>query len=414
MKPRSIPVQLVRATEDYHRYEWYEANLLVELERFLEGREGGLSCEVLVSVGGIRLYRGRLNLLSAQSKGSLARALAARMANEDWAGMLEAIADESIERWRRGEPLINLDDVEPQQGFNWLVEPFLEVGQPTVLFSDGGEGKSTLALAIAISIASGHSICGLPYTCGPVLYLDWEDRPETLRIRRDAILRGHGVKLEHPIYYKRMTASLPNAAKEIAKVVKERQIVKICVDSLGMARGGDPNDAAETIPLFTAMRSINTSPLGLDHVSKAGAEAENPNPYGSIYTRDIVRQLWFLKRVQEPGATVATLLLKSRKVNHMGRLENLAFRLYYENKDSALQNLRFEPVEPRDLPELMDQLSLEDRILASLREGAMTPQELAETINAPGSSVRPRLLRLEAAGKIVRLEKHRWGLRAQS
>ena len=64
----------------------------------------------------------------------------------------------------------------PSDTVEYLVKPILEAGTTTLLFADGGSGKSWLATAISTMVATGRPMGGLIAGQGPmnVAYLDWE------------------------------------------------------------------------------------------------------------------------------------------------------------------------------------------------------------------------------------------------
>src|SRR5205809_607111 len=80
---------------------------------------------------------------------------------------------------------------------------------------DGGQGKSWLALALAVAVATGKSLpCGLrPTRTCPVLYLDWESSEAELADRLRALLAGMGVRdYAGEVHYRRMTRGLTDDA----------------------------------------------------------------------------------------------------------------------------------------------------------------------------------------------------------
>lgn len=57
------------------------------------------------------------------------------------------------------------------RSFKWLVEGVIAEGELTMLFSESGVGKTFLALALALSIATGQTWLDRTVTQGPVVYL---------------------------------------------------------------------------------------------------------------------------------------------------------------------------------------------------------------------------------------------------
>ena len=138
---------------------------------------------------------GRINLSAMSTRANLAKNLESRLPF-DWQGALLQVAHKAVELRREGEPTVNLGQVEARQT-KWLLWPYVEYGGPTVLFADGGAGKSILALMMAYSVASGRPLLGKPQ--GPprnVLYLDWETDAQTHAERLRAIHNAYDFAAE--------------------------------------------------------------------------------------------------------------------------------------------------------------------------------------------------------------------------
>ena len=78
----------------------------------------------------------------------------------------------------------------PQQ---WIVPDFVPERHLAVLYGDGGAGKSYLALAMALAIASGTHWLGRPVLKGPVAYLDFEFDQDAQQRRAEAVAKGLGL-----------------------------------------------------------------------------------------------------------------------------------------------------------------------------------------------------------------------------
>ncbi len=62
------------------------------------------------------------------------------------------------------------------------------------------------------------------------------------------------------------------------------------MDSLGFARGGEPESAELTIKTFAAMRTFGCPVLFVDHVAKHATDKSHS--FGSVYTRNSSRLMW--------------------------------------------------------------------------------------------------------------------------
>ena len=254
----------VTFTPDSHFYAYEELDVEVRLERFHEDRYGGISAEVAVSAmrepnPGL-LHRGRVNLLGSGSRRTFLSGLSSRINgfhnDIDFGAILEQIAAKSVDRYREGEPTVDLREVESDRRPPFILRPFVERSGASLIFADGGSGKSIFAMAIAVSVASGVAVVGEPSgEPQPVLYLDWESDQYAHTERLRAICAASGIPVP-PIHYRRQVSSLSESVNTIRKEVATKGVGLVIVDSLGAARGDEPESAAVTIRLFTAARSL--------------------------------------------------------------------------------------------------------------------------------------------------------------
>jgi AAA domain-containing protein len=392
---------------DVYRLTW-PCGIEAELDRFSE-HDDALSAEVTIRSSrpprpGL-LHTARFNLMSTQARKTLASALRERDDEIDWGALIEGMCFVVRERYRNGEPAVDLrDDIErPAQ--RWLVEPFVEHEGATVLFADGGTGKSFIALAIAISASSEGSVIGKRHADPrPVLYLDWETSRVTAQERLDAILAGAGIRERPPIFYRRMSASLVEAAANLRREVAERGVGLVVVDALGAARAGEPESADITIRLFNAARSLGVPWLGVDHVTKANGN-DSTRPFGSTYTHNLARLTWSADKAQEEGEDTLVVALTNRKRNNGRLLPRRGYRLEFVNASrDELKIVRFHSADLTGVPGLSQKLPIKQRILAELgRTGPMKIGDLAVSLEWEPRSMSARVGELVSAEKLVRL-----------
>lgn len=412
-------------TGDRYRFEWPATEVRIELERLSEHRDGA-SAEITIysqrrPAPGL-VHNARFNLVSTQARQTLARSLLARMDDIDWAGALEQVCFLALDRWRSGEPAIDLRTVDPAARPRWLLYPYLEYGGPTVLFAPGGTGKSLLALAAAVTLASGQAVFGTPKAAAlPVLYLDWETDRYVHAERLNAICRGAGLHQRPPVFYRRMESSLAEAATGVRREAERLHAGALVLDSLASARGGEPESAEVTLRLFAAIRSLALPLFGVDHVSRA-VESNllmegRLNPFGSVFTTNAARNTWSIVRAGEEGSPETTVALMHQKTNN-GRYERRhGYTLVFENVTDAdgEERLHRLTISRCDLAvtELAAALPLKERILAELRGGPKETAALATALDKEAQVIQSRLNELKRAGKVVRLPSRGWGLAAR-
>lgn len=107
---------------------------------------------------------------------------------EDPNRLIANIADEAGVRFdEQGEPAISTGFEDPADWAGqsvpqrqWLLEGFVPMKKVTALYGDGGTGKTTLALQLAVSVAAGQPFLGCEVRKGRVLaFLAENDRDDT-------------------------------------------------------------------------------------------------------------------------------------------------------------------------------------------------------------------------------------------
>jgi len=396
---------------------WEREGLEAGLDYFYEGH-GEITAEVTVKKNtppdpGL-LHCARLNLMSSQSRSSLGKALGSRYKEMDWPGLLEQMCYIAVQVYREGAPTIDLRTVDPYEKPRWLLYPYVETGGPTILFAEGGTGKSTLALWMGVNVALGsRDLRGGVTESKPVLYLDYETTPEIHAERFGAICAGLGVEKEGrpPLYYRKMMTSLPQSAAIIRKEIDRLGAGLVIVDSLGAAGDGPPEEAATVIPLFTAINRLEVPTLCVHHKRKGtGKENARDRLFGSVYYANAARIVWDCEGVVDPVLDKVTLGLTNVKINNGKPLPKHALELLYVNRNDRLESVTIKKVDLMKVEDLARKAPMRDRIISELSGGAKSIGELVESLDAEETSVKARITELRRRGEVVNLADHTWGL----
>lgn len=416
---------LVKYSPDTYAFRWLEEKVDITLDRIHEARSGILTAEIEVrcsrDIDNALVHHAQMNLVSTQTRTSVVRALDARTPDIDWGAALEMVCHLALRQWREGEPVLDLRCVSPREGSRFLLPPFVEYGGPTILFAEGGTGKSLFGLAIAASIASGEQLLGIaPTRREAALYLDWESDAETHADRLRALCMGQGIAPSLPaVHYRRQAASLAESAPHIRKVIAEKQIGFVIIDSMGAARGGEPESADSTIRLFNAARSLGVPWMGIDHVTKNGGDVQT-KPFGSIYTVNLARLTWRLEQVEEAGNGRVLIAASNHKANN-GRLEKRrGYEVEFRSDDDGRPiYVAYQDRDTRDMPGMLPKLPQPLQVTEILRanNGAMPIEDIQRCLEAEGITTQRDTLRMTlnrhkdrfvptGEGKAIR-----WGLR---
>lgn len=394
-----------------HRYDFPEEGVTFQLDRFDQTRDGDIRCEVEIwHLGGRLLSPSRTNLLAERTLSGLATALSKKTdkLELDWPAMIGKVAVASIARYRQGDPAVDLTKVDVwRERPRFMLWPFVQASGDSILFADGGTGKSTMALLMAVCVATGRPL--LPetelYQTGNVLILDYEadeiDHAERLR----AVCDGFDPPLEVPegaIHYKRMYAPIHEAIDDLLRLIAEKDIKLVVVDSLGRARGGAPEGSEETLRAFNALARLRVPRLLIDHLSKDAIFNGNGNtrPIGSIYTHNNARMTWSLTAADshieddQSSNSYHSIQLINHKNNNGRLLGRRTYSLtYYNDAQERLQALYVNAVDPSTIPDFLKLQAIFKRAKMMIQEqGPASTESLADWLNAKKSEVERQLV----------------------
>ncbi len=284
-----------------------------------------------------------------------------------------------------------------------LVEGLLPEGYITVLYGDGGMGKSYLALAIATCVALEKRFLGRGVKPTGVLYLDWEvDQNEAAR-RAFQIARGMG--LERPpmnIWYEEINQPLSAMAGKIKAYIEERGVGVVIIDSLGLACADDPEAARVVIKLFSMLKGLRTTILGIDHQSKLneGQHYGLKSPFGSVYKGNLSRSVIQIQKVEGSYGQLA-LLLHHKKFNFGHLNDDMGVRLHFEGNV-----VRLSQFDPKTEPAAYQHLSARQKVEQEMpRVKRATKKQLAELTGEDPDTVGNELSKLHQRGKIREADK---------
>ena len=363
-----------------HVFRFHNENLKIRVDHIVEEKRSMYAeLEIYQHMPQLRdwglVRRESFNLLSGVARKRTAQLLHGWIETVPiWDAIIEEVALEVVNRQREGEPVIQAKDIPQPESIKWRLEPILIEKAPTLVYGFGQSGKSFLAAYWATLIGEGYPIHGLEPEPGKVLFLDYETTREDFRRHVDAVHRGLDLETNSEIYYRRCWQRLSADIQGIQRIVLEKKIDVVIVDTAGPACGGDPEQAASCIQFFMALRSLNVTSLVLAHKSKA---KESRGPFGSVYWENYPRNVFYLKSDMEPGSDTVHLGMTHEKANegHRQKLQVMAMQ-FADNGQKAT----FKPVDASEIPAFEADQSVSARITNTLKNGKYTPKELEEEL----------------------------------
>ncbi len=267
--------------------------------------------------------------------------------------------------------------------------------------------KTYVALIVALSIATGEELLGLPVVPGRVLNVDYETDIETHRFRFNRLLPGFGIEWQLGLidYWPAKGRPFPDIADAIGRKVERGHIGFILVDSAAYTCGGDPSNPEVTLRYFNALNALGKISLTIAHVPK---DSDQERPYGSVYWANLARKTWNFRRIQDEGEEVINIGLFCKKVNDRKRGRPRSIRMTLEGEAGPVK------VERRDelRPERNKECPLKVRIKDALKHGPRSYEELGDELEAKPDTIKARIhemrddLHRHSEGGILR-----WALR---
>lgn len=166
----------------------------------------------------------------------------------------------------------------------WIAEPLLVRGALSLLFGREGEGKSLIALALAVAVASGESAAGFHPVPGQVLYIDAENGAGEVH-RRVRALGLPDAAAERLSVFTADGLDLRRDIGEVETLIASERPVLTVLDSFRSLWGGSENDSDEVAPVLDRLRNIgrrlDAATLLLHHTGKAGQEYRGSTAIGA-------------------------------------------------------------------------------------------------------------------------------------
>jgi hypothetical protein len=376
--PRNAP-EFTQEAEDRYKLTLPDVGIVIEVDR-LRREHHELMGELCVrcSLPGARTYDGTLstgnfNLSSTRARTERARLLAdqSKAPDLDWPTYLEEFCQRVLAAERIGQPAVDLRDLarpEPDDAIT-IEGLILPRRHPAFIFGDGGAAKSYTGLYLAGRMVEK----GLA-----VALFDWELAGED---HRDRLERLFGKAMPR-IVYARCEKPLVYEADRLRRIVREKEIAYAVFDSVAFACDGPPEAAEVAGAYFRAVRQIGAGSLHIAHVSKA--DGADQKPFGSVFWSNGARSTWYVKLAdQSPDGRTLSVGFFNRKAN-LGRLHPPAgFKIAFTSDRTY-----FSKSDPADSPDLAIKMTIRERMIHLLRDGALPLERVAEETDTKLETIR--------------------------
>lgn len=366
---------------------WQAEGVLLNLERLREHKDS-ITAELTIQLGPSREHlKGgvRVNLTSDMARNSLAKSLTSRHNGADWGGMLEQAIIYTITQFRQSDPFEEVGQMAlaPSEA-KWRLRPVLPEQLTTMLYGEGGIGKSTLATYLGLMVQHGLDDFGFRSVRGNVLYLDWESSQQ---IVNDTMLAlAAGMKLEEAPYmrYRLCRRPLLDMLEDVKAEVESQNIKLLVIDSAVKAAGGEKEAKENALVLLNGLRYLGCTALLISHKSKTeGARGS----YGSVFFENDARHIFEVQAVASDDDSQANIILFNRKSNIAKRIAPIGFSIEWDE----LLGIKISREDPEAIESMRSQLPASIQIKGILRTGPMSKADIVEELGLPEPTIRQTL-----------------------
>jgi RecA-family ATPase len=316
----------------------------------------------------------------------------------------------------------------PLPPMRWLATHRIPAADATILSGDGGGGKTTVALQLAVSVVCGlGDWLGTVTESGPVIFFSAEEPQDEMRRRLDRVARKRGFEASEieglHFHFAEPDNCLLGVAGQSGAIVPtplfaglraatlEIRPALVVVDTIAATFGGNQNDrvhARSFVGMFRRLaREADCAVLLLDHPSLSGI-TNGTGRGGSMDWQNATRARLHLETVDaEDGTSGRVLEVKKTNYGPPGEKVRLQWEdgcFVMEGNASAPQQAAGNATADQRYLDCLDATNAQGRHVCPAKGRGFAPKAFAEMPQANGMTVRAfqqAQERLFASGSIV-------------
>ena len=237
--------------------------------------------------------------------------------------------------------IVRVDEIQPFDPTDfWLIEDLWENGSVGVIGAPSKSFKSTLALNLACSVATGKPFDGRKVKQGAVLIIQGENN---LSMEQHKIYAITGCETPPPIYYVEDNITMEQVYK-LENDIRELGVKLLIIDPMYLLFGnGDINkhqDIVERLEMLTRISKKTGCAVMLIHHSRKlerGAKIQTSDMYGSAFIEGWYESMILLQR-KSNNSSVMTTYFRNHKSGDVYDLvvdDNMGCRVFSRKGESA-------------------------------------------------------------------------------
>lgn len=401
---------------DGYLYEFIEERLIISVSRVRvhssDGRVTGLLLISSQEAGRKPIYpKSTFNFSATRSRTELINTLTRADERWDWQTIIFQLCVSIEELAKRGEPVQELRTSDESTPPEWLLEPLLYKGLPTVIFGEKAVCKSTISLLVYAALTLPWHDNPLGWTIKAdkpckVFLADWEVTPDIARYNLKRIQEGMGFA-PISLYYRRCKLPLMDDIEQIKSHLEKINADVIIIDSLGFAVGGDLNNADQALKFTAAINQLNCASFIIAQTSK-DRRTKVKSTYGSTFFEYFSRNIWELRKTREDNEDEFDIALFNTHCNLGRRNRPLGYHMSFTEKAIKVEQAEI------TAPDLVERLGTWSRIYDTLkRAGSLTAVAIAAELEISNDTAGKVLRRYQQKGQAVKLPDGTWGLVAR-
>ena len=402
---------VIKPLADGYEYFWEAEKLIIKASRVrMHSSDGRVTGLLLISSP---LYDNKpifpnttFNFSSERTRTTLINTLTKLDDRWQWQDIIFQLCVSVEELAKRGEPVQELWTFDESIPPEWMLEPLLYKGLPTIVFGEKAVCKSTLSLLV-------YAILTLPWADNPlgwkvrmekpykVLLADWEVSAEIAKYNLKRIQEGMGFA-PIALYYRRCRLPLMDDIEQIKGHLESINADAIIIDSMGFAVGGDLNNADQALKFTTAINQLGCASFIIAQTSK-DRKSKVKSAYGSVFFEYFSRNIWELKKTHEDSEDEFDIALFNTYCNLGRRSRPMGYHLSFTDKTIKVEQAEI------TAPDLVERLGTWSRIYDQLKVNPMKAKELSEILGISVDLAWRTLKRYQQKGQCVKLPDDSWG-----